>query len=301
MSGAQEQVGAGMSMKRTLAGVTLMAIALIVAGCMLLPGKFVSDLSIRRDGTFDFTYRGEIYLLALSKLAADEKARSGSGDAESFTPSPCYSDSSGEERDCSKNEIADQKQVWEEDRAARKSATADKKKSDEQMMKAMLGGIDPADPRAAAEFAERLRRQRGWKSVIDKGDGRFEVEYTVAGRLDHDFTFPTVEKMQAITPFVTVIRRADGTVRIDAPSFMANAAGSPFMGMAAAAAQEKSAKGGGDGMPQLDGVFTLVTDGEILANNTDEGPVAAPGGKRLQWKVNARTSSAPTALVKLGS
>ena len=49
-----------------------------------------------------------------------------------------------------------------------------------------------------------------------------------------------------------------------------------------------------------DGTFTMVTDGEILANYTDEGPRAAPGGRALSWKVNPRTASAPTALVNLG-
>lgn len=52
-------------------------------------------------------------------------------------------------------------------------------------------------------------------------------------------------------------------------------------------------------MPTLDGVFTLTTDGEILANNTDEGPAATASGKVLQWKVNERSKEAPTALVRI--
>jgi hypothetical protein len=71
------------------------------------------------------------------------------------------------------------------------------------------------------------------------------------------------------------------------------------MGMAAMAADEKSEKAGGGGMPVLDGVLTLTTDGEILANNTDEGPAASASGKLLQWKVNDRTKEAPTALVRI--
>lgn len=271
-----------------------MLVVLLLGACMLLPGKFASDLVLRRDGTFSYAYKGEIHLLALSKMAAEERSKS-QGNA-AFEPSTCYGEQSGEERECSSEEITEQKRQWEEGLAASRADATEKKKSEEAMMKSMLGGIDPSDPRAAQEFAERLRRQRGWKSVIDKGDGRFEVEYAITGKLDHDFTFPTIEKFPMITPFVSLIRRSDGTVRIDAPAFSSSATSSPMMGMAAASASEKS---GADGMPTLDGVLTLITDGEILANNTDEGPVAAPGGRKLEWKVNARTAAAPTALVRI--
>lgn len=284
-------------MKRSGTIAAALAGVLLLAGCMLLPGKFTSDLALRKDGSFSFSYKGEIYLLALSKMAAEQRSKS-EGDA-TFEPATCYNDDTGDERECTSDEIAEQKKTWEDDIASGKAAAEEKKKSDEAMAKAMLGGIDPSDPRAAQEFAERLRRQRGWKSVIDKGDGRFEVEYAISGRLDHDFSFPTIERFPMVTPFVTLIRRADGTVRVEAPAFASNAASSPFMGMAAAAADGKDGKRAAEGMPTLDGVLTLTTDAEILANNTDEGPVAGPAGKRLEWKVSDRTTSAPTALVRI--
>ena len=274
----------------------ILAGVLVLAGCMLLPGKFTSDLDLRKDGTFSFAYKGEIHLLALSKMASDKRGSEAS--EEVFEPGTCYTDQTGEERECSKNEIADQKQAWEEEQASNKTSAAEKKKSEEAMMKAMLGGIDPSDPRAAQEFAERLRRQHGWKSVVDKGDGRFEVDYAITGRLDHDFNFPLIEKFPMVTPFVTLIRRMDGSVRVEAPAFSSGATSSPMMGMAAAAGSSGDKKGA-NGMPTLDGVLTLVTDGEFLANNTDEGPAPAPGGKKLVWKVNARTAAPPTALVRL--
>lgn len=284
-------------MRRTWALAAITAATFLLAGCLLLPGRFTSAIDLRNDGTFSFTYKGEIHVLALSKFAAEGRTRK--NDAASFEPSACYVDQSDEERPCSSNEIGDQKRAWEEDIAASKAAAAEKKKSDEQMAKAMLGGIDPSDPRAAQEFAERLRRQKGWKSVIDKGDGKFEVEYAISGKLTHDFSFPMVEKLPMVMPFVTMIRRADGSVRIDAPAFAAGGGDSPFTGMAALAANEKSEKAGGDGMPVLDGVLILTTDGEILANNTDEGPAASASGKTLQWKVNARSKEAPTALIRV--
>ena len=55
------------------------------------------------------------------------------------------------------------------------------------------------------------------------------------------------------------------------------------------------------GMPELDGSFAIVTDGEILANNTDEGPAPFTTGQMLEWKISPRTAAAPTALVRLGS
>ena len=283
-------------MRRLGAISAVLAAALLLAGCMLLPGKFTSDLALRKDGTFSFAYKGEIYLVALSKMAADKRGKEPSDAV--FAPTPCYTDPSGDERECSKNEIADQKATWAEEQASAKAAATDKQKSEEAMMKSMLGGIDPSDPRAAQEFAERLRRQHGWKSVIDKGDGRFEVEYAIAGKLDHDFTFPMIEKFPIATPFVTLIRRTDGTVRVEAPAFTSGATASPFMAMAAAAGDSAEKKAGANGIPTLDGVLTLVTDGEILANNTDEGPAPTATGKTLVWKVNARTATPPTALVR---
>jgi hypothetical protein len=284
-------------MMRHLGAITaVVAGVLLLAGCMLLPGKFTSDLDLRKDGTFSFAYKGDIHLLALSKLAADKRGKDAG--EEVFTPSPCFADPSGDERECSKNEIADQKATWEEEQASAKVSAAEKKKSEDAMMKSMLGGIDPSDPRAAQEFAERLRRQHGWKSVIDKGDGRFEVDYAITGRLDHDFTFPMIEKFPIATPFVTLIRRSDGSVRLEAPAFTSGATSSPFMAMAASAGSAGD-KASTNGMPTLDGVLTLMTDGEILANNTDDGPAAAPNGRKLVWKVNARTAAPPTALVRI--
>jgi hypothetical protein len=53
--------------------------------------------------------------------------------------------------------------------------------------------------------------------------------------------------------------------------------------------------------PKVDGTFTIVTDGAILANNTDEGPKAAATGQQLSWTINARTATAPVALIQLAN
>jgi hypothetical protein len=174
------------------------------------------------------------------------------------------------------------------------------------MMRAMLGGIDPGDPAAAQELASRLRRQAGWEKVDYKGNGLFEVRFRIAGRLDHDFLFPTMERFPMSNFFVLANRRMEGTVRIDAPGFAAQSSANPFLGMMSgmAGVMQAAETRKGDApltMPEMEGVFTLTTDGQILANNTDEGPKETAGGSTLTWTINKRTQAAPTALIRLGT
>ena len=123
------------------------------------------------------------------------------------------------------------------------------------------------------------------------------VDFAISGWLDHDFSFPSLERVPMLTPFVAVYRRTDGTVRIDAPAFSAAANGGPMGAMMQGMGADKTPS---QNMPVLDGGFAIVTDGEILANNTDDGPQAGVAGmRRLAWKVNPRTATAPTALIKL--
>lgn len=272
------------------AGLALALLSLLLSACLLAPGRFTSTLDLRRDGTFAFSYRGEIHMLALSKLAGELGADEGK-----FTPDKCFKPGSTDERPCTAKEIAAQKQSWDADRAR----SADKRRQDAQAMKAMLGGIDPSSPRAAEELAQRLRRQIGWKRVDYKGDGLFDVDFALSGRLDHDFVFPTIERFPTATAFVQLARRADGTVRIDAPGFTPATSGDPFRGFMQGMGGLTPGAENRLPLPVLDGRFTLRTDGTILANNTDEGTQADALGQRLEWAVNPRTVSAPTALVRL--
>jgi hypothetical protein len=277
--------------RRLVPALVVTALALLLTACLLTPGKFTSRLELRKAGTFSFSYDGQIYLLALSKLA-----QMGDAASEEFAAQPCYDDETYEERDCTEDELAQQRQEWD----AAADARAKDKAREAETTRAMLGGIDPADPAAAEELAERLRRQAGWKKVEFKGDGLFEVSFAITGRLDHDFVFPTIEQFPMTNAFVQLVRREGATVRIDAPAFAAQAGGNPFQGMMAGMASAPGSEGeAGIELPELDGIFTLVTDGEILANNTDEGAVQSAAGKVLEWNVNRRTTSAPTALVKL--
>ena len=277
---------------RRWAAVAVTALtALVLSGCVLTAGKFISALDIRKDGTFSYSYNGEIFLLGLSKLAEMDPNAMGN---QEFEASLCYTeDEEPKERECTKDELAEQQTAWEE----QTRAALENKKKEQEMMRAMLGGFDPADPKAAEDLAARLRKQAGWRSVVYKGDGLFVVDFAITGQLSHDFTFPTIERLPQSNVFVSLVRRADGAVRVDAPGFSAGPGGDPFRTMMRMASMENEDKDMPK-LPELSGTFTLTTDGEILTNNTEDGPVAGTTGKVLTWQVNLRTEQAPSALVK---
>jgi hypothetical protein len=239
----------------------------------------------------------------------------GAASEEAFSPSECYDQETFESRECTAEEVAAQKAEWDAGAAER----AAKAKKDAEMMKTIMGGIDPTDPKATEEMVRLLERQKGWNRVIHKGDGLFEVSYSVTGTLGHDFMFPTIEGFPATNPFVQMILRDGGQVRINAPAFVFQNGDNPLgammggmgslAGLAAMGAAEQGAEGGMaqdqiPGVPMLDGTFTIRTAPgmRILANNTDEGPSATTnGGEELRWTISPRTTQAPTALIVAGS
>ena len=183
---------------------------------------------------------------------------------------------------------------WEESRRI----SAERSDREAASIKAILGGIDPADPGAAEEFAQRLRRQQGWRKVVYKGEGLFEVDFSISGRMDHDFIFPVIERFPSGNVFVQAVLRGDGSVRIDAPGFAPTAAGEPYRGFMQGAMLSEG-RVNAPKLPELDGTFVIRTDGEVLANNTEEGPRANTTGQELIWAINARTPAPPTALIRL--
>ena len=283
-----------MPLRRIVAAGLALVLSVVLAACFVLPGKFASTLDLRKDGRFSYTYKGEVWVMGLSKLSELGNAPG------KFEPSTCHKDDDEmSPRECSKDELEAQKAAWD----IEQQAGAEKRKKEAAEMKELLGGIDPSDPKAGEELAARLRRQAGWKSVAYKGDGLYDVDFAIAGRIDHDFNFPTIERMAMITPFVALNRRADGTVRIDTPGFAAGGGANPMAAMGGLAAMGAAGQDGDKGpkFPKIEGTFTVTTDAAILANNTDEGPQADTTGQRLSWKVDARNPASPTALIRLGN
>lgn len=299
----------GFNLRRIAAAGLIAVLCAALAACFVLPGKFAETLDVRKDGRFSYSYKGEIVVLGLTKLMGMANAMGTSGNEE-WTPQPCYSKKTGRERPCTKAELAKQKADWE---AAPNTRAAAAKERDQQMQ-AMMGGLDPNDPKSGEELAVRLRKQAGWKSVVYKGDGLYEVDFQISGQLAYDFSFPTIEKLPSVLPFIAINVRGDRSVRISSPLMdQTNTGGANAMGFGAigamAAAEQARKQGGDEGqagkddftspIPALDGTFTLTTDAEVLANNTDDGPQADGTGKRLEWKLNIRNATPPTALLQL--
>ncbi len=261
------------------------ALALIATGCFLTPGRFDAALDLRRDGSFSYRYDGEVVFLG---------ATPGSEPAppEPFNPDMqmCEGDG-GDFRDCTAQEL-EQKREEHEEQAAR---MAEENRRSEEQARAMLGGLDPKDPRTMDEFARRLQSYDGWKRVSHKGNGVFQVLYEKSGRLDHDFIFPVFPEVDLIVPFVHATRRGDGRVRVAAPALVRQTS---MMGSLAGFGAQAGAAD--KAIPKAEGTFTLTTDAEILTNNTNEGPAPAAGGaKLLRWTVGPLDSKKPEALLKM--
>ena len=279
--------------RRLAAAAMATLLSLALAACFVMPGKFLATLDLRKDGTFTYTYKGEILVIGLTKMAEMIMA---ADKAKPFEQMPCYKDDGDTERDCTKDEIAQQKKDWEADQQAK----VEKSARDRETFKKAFGGVDPNDPKAAEELAQRLRGQNGWKSVIYKRNGTYEVDVAISGRLDYDMAFPSIEKMPGVVPFLVANRRANGEVRIDSPLMQAAALSMPMGNAAQTIMQSKMPAADLPDFPMANGHFTLTTDAVILANNTEHGPKVIATGKQLDWDVSGHNPIPPYALIGLG-
>jgi hypothetical protein len=256
----------------------LFAIAapLLLTGCLWGPGKFTSDLTLRKNGSFILDYRGEIVL----QLPPD------AAEAEPWKDSMARcTTSDSKDRPCTKAEIAAQK-VEHDQQAAKK------RKDAEQMTKIFgLPGLDDASNRA---FASKLMKYAGWRSVAYRGNGVFDVDYHFAGRATQDFLFPALPDNDLIIPFIAIRRRSDGAVLVTAPALTGGAG--PMAARAGAAASEQL-KGGP--VSRAQGRFTVITDGEILTNNSEDGAAPNPVGRQLHWDVGPASNKIPETLIRL--
>ena len=98
-----------------------------------------------------------------------------------------------------------------------------------------------------------------------------------------------------IIPFITIRRRNDGSVMVTAPALTGGSG--PF---GARAKMMGLPDKGGDGPPsRAEGRFTIITDGEILTNNSEDGPVADPTGRAGPLGRRPGSSKIPEMLVRL--
>lgn len=278
--------------------------ALLLAGCLIVPGKFDSALDVRSDGSFRFHYAGEIVFLPLTDaMKAQTRQKPAAGDASSapdqtevFSEKTCTVPESGEMRPCSADEIAAQRREFEaRKRGGKVPGNAPDPESAMAMMTMMggaMGGGNAATPPDGETIAAMLRHQQGWSKAQYRGNGVFDVVFDAAGPLTHDFIFPTIEKVPLMVPLLTVTRHTDGSVRVTASGFTGGLSALGQLG-----GTDKGAANPAKGLPAANGTFTLTTNGTILANNTEEGPAAVTGGQQLVWKVTPARKDAPTALI----
>lgn len=277
--------------------------ALVLTGCLWGPGKFASDLTLRKDGSFVLDYRGEIVLVT----PPDESAA-----AEPWKDSMgrCYEDGRTETltsigqvvdineepppgkegvRRCTPAELAELRARYDRQAAER---AASKRRENEQMAK--LFGLPGFDDESGRAFAAKLAKYDGWRSVTYRGKGVFDVDYHLEGRATQDFLFPALPDNDLIIPFVAIRRRADGSVLVTAPA-MTGGSGP----LASRAGQAASAGPGGPPPSRAQGRFTIITDGEILTNNSEDGASPHPLGRQLHWDVSTNSTKIPEALVRL--
>ena len=160
--------------------VAALSIPLLLAGCLLIPGKFDSQLRLMNDGTYVFVYNGQMQLAE--------------GDSNPMSPSSADMDDDPDENGNKDNE--------------QKTAA----------MRSIFGGAVPGDDEGLKKFAAQLAKYDGWNKVEYVGDNLFEVEYMVSGNFDQMFAFPTIPGATMQFPFVQIIRRSGGELEISTPA-----------------------------------------------------------------------------------
>lgn len=238
--------------------LVVLAAPMLLASGVLVPGKFTSTLDIRADRSFTFTYKGEVIGIDMAKDFAKGMGDLGKDDGGK-------SDDGGDDASPS---------AYLTPAALQKNAPGDSSSDSDAKFRAI---------------AAALSKEAGYRSVTYKGDGVFDVDYAITGKLSYNFIYPYNLDAEAIFPFIVIELRGNSNVRVKAPGF--------------AKEDDQSGGLGGDSSKaasRLDGTFTLTTSGEIVSQNNEEGATTLPDGRRqIQWRATPLTKDAPSAVLKL--
>lgn len=268
-------------------GRIAVALALVasLSSCLLTPGKFTSNLDIRRDRSFTFTYVGEVIAPPMTPGSSD------SNDSDDSTTPPTESDgqpSSDFGGDAVMMKIAAKAKGG----AKGNAATPDG---------ALPAPETPADAKKMEALADALSHEYGYRSVKYLGNYRFAIDYAITGKLDHSFLFPFNVDGEVIIPFVVIELRGKDKIRLKAPGYARNenSGGGAMGGMGAMGGGSPASK---EAENALDGVFTLTTDATIISQNQENGAETLPDGrKRITWRATPATKDAPLAVVQVNA
>ena len=272
------------------------AVPLLLTGCLWGPGKFASDLTLKKDGSFVLDYKGEIVLQtppdAQAKVEpwSKDKARCRKdGTVEQQPWTTVDEDDGNPVRPCTPTELAKAKTDYE-----KQSAERVKSKREESEQIAKMFGLPGLDEESNRAFAAKLGKYAGYRSAIYRGKGVYDVDYHFEGRATQDFLFPALPDNDLIIPFIALRRRADGSVLVTAPAFTGGAGPLGARAGAAAAGQMKDGP-----VSKAQGRFTIITNGEVLTNNSEDGTAAHALGKQVHWDVGSGSNKIPEALIRL--
>jgi len=275
--------------------VFVAAAALLLTGCLWGPGRFASDLTVKKDGSFILNYKGEIVLQLPPDAAAKpepwdpKKARCHQSGKTETSDEPMLGGEDDPVRPCTPAELAKLKSQFEADQI---DQSAKKRKEGEEVAK--LFGIPGLDDESNRAFAAKLMKFDGWRSVTYRGNGVFDVDYHLEGRATQDFMFPMLPDNDLLIPFIAIRRRADGSVLVTAPA-MTGGSG-PIAARAGQAAAASMKEGP---VSRAQGRFTVITNGEILTNNSEDGTAAHPLGRQVHWDVGPGSTKIPETLIGL--
>lgn len=261
-----------------------------LSSCIFVPGRFDSALDIRKDGTFSFSYKGEIIFETLGSEQGPSKNIEVWNDKSAF----CGVDAQNATLQCSTEEIAEQRLEWETERKL-----YGPKADDDSAELIRIFDIDPRNESSFQPFADELKKQKGWKKVSYLGKGEFDVEYAISGRLDHDFMFPVFPKFNMLDPFVIIRVGQSDTLHIATPGLPG--------GSTRALAALVGNKSMSNDIPKTQrtfGVFTLTTDAMIKSQNSGSVVVEEAGGspgvtnRKVSWTINETATQPADAWIK---
>lgn len=236
---------------------------LLLSSCLLTPGKFDSTLDIRGDRSFTFTYKGEVIIFDMAKEMTKKFPSTSSDEDKDELKQEGTSDSSFAPMDISA------------DQAPKPGNDALKGEGDDETkMKAI---------------ADALSKETGYKSVRYVGNDTFLIDYEVHGTLDHAFVYPFNVDAEIVFPFIIVELRGKDMVRMKAPGFANSDSKNGGLG----------GRGSAGPLSKLDGTFTLITNAEIVSQNSEDGAAAAPGGRKIVWRATALTKDEPMAMLRV--